>query len=356
MHNYYARAVATSHRGTHSAGHGQLSDLDRLSARPRDRGRPWIRLMNLDHLTWSSDRNFSEGRSTDPKRLFYCGSPSRWLSVRTLMVSSQDKSHHVRVPDQALTKPYVPPRIWYNKFTSNPVECTTNTRNQICFAFYTKWSDLLVMICFSIRMMVIWYIFCMHNDADLVRIWWGFDSTKMMQLWHDLASRCVVLWRWIIAITVPHPNGAQHTNLSVSAQWHCEFCSCRCCVPINYQAVVFNIPMVADKQPWPHGKAPRGMEFHETPRKCHGKWHPNTAGTLSKPVKLFVSGRNFARVNVWLNFVRIWQQFDNVKMWFKFWCIMMCGHMSCCCTFGPFLMQICWDMIKYNGYLFCLGM
>ena len=51
----------------------------------------------------------------------------------------------------------------------------------------------------------------MHSDADLVRIWWVFDSTKVMQIWHGLASRCVVLWKWIIDITVSHPmacNGA----------------------------------------------------------------------------------------------------------------------------------------------------
>ena len=83
---------------------------------------------------------------------------------------------------------------------SNSVKCTTNARNQTCFAFCTEWSDLSV-ICFS--MMAIWCHFFMHSDAYLVRIWWGFDSTNVMQIWHDLASRCVILWRWIIAITVP---------------------------------------------------------------------------------------------------------------------------------------------------------
>ena len=71
----------------------------------------------------------------------------------------------------------------------------------------------------------------------------------------------------------------------------------------NYQAVVFDIAMVhalADKQPRPHGhgNAPTEVAWSsmEMPRKCHGKWHPNTVGTLSKPVKLSVSGRHFARI------------------------------------------------------------
>ena len=74
---------------------------------------------------------------------------------------------------------------------------------------------------------------------------------------HHGASPHGVQWSLVL--------GAQHTNLFVSAQWHHEFCSCRCCVHSNYQAVVFDIAMVcalADKQPRPHGNAPRRMEFH----------------------------------------------------------------------------------------------
>ena len=51
--------------------------------------------------------------------------------------------------------------------TTKSHQITLNTRNQICFAFYTKWSDLLVT-CFS--MMASWYHVFMHSDADLVHI------------------------------------------------------------------------------------------------------------------------------------------------------------------------------------------
>ena len=144
------------------------------------------------------------------------------------------------------------------------------------FAFYTKWSDLLVIsfsmmainfgiTCFAQRcgfsalMMGLWY----HKiDADLT--WPGVTLCCFVKVdnWHHGASPHGVQWGLVL--------GAQHTNLSVSAQWHCDFCSCGCCVNSNYQAVVFDIAMacaLADKQPRPHGKAPSGMEFHRNAKE-----------------------------------------------------------------------------------------
>ena len=110
-----------------------------------------------------------------------------------------------------------------------------------------------------------------------------------------------------MAITVPHPmscNGALY--LAPNTQT---------CLFLGSGIVIFapaGAVFIAIIKPWcltslwcvhwlTNSHARMGMHqvawsSMEMPRKCHGKWHPDTVGALSKPVKLFVSGRHSARI------------------------------------------------------------